>query len=379
METTHPRISSIRPLSHDFWLNMLTCTVAGAVVSIFFQKSYGSCGDYPQHFQACWWGVGIGAAVGLLFNFGNGQIPYAWRMRPVLTGLPRYFLAWTMLSYAVVKIIPTQFPDLLANLDSTFAELTPMRVAWTFFGYSEGYQMLLGWAEAVPALLLLFRRTSLLGAILMAPVLVNVVAVNIFFDVCVKLNSSIYLGISIFLIVIEFDRLWAFFIAEKAVPPPVRQPLFSTPKARRIARILNGLLVAGILGYTAFNGWEAWQYLQGQRIKTPVSGAWQVEKMERLQGQTWATVPTSDSLSLERVYFQGILGVFKGPVRRDRMMMEIDSARQELLVTFMTAHNERPQALTWQYQQPDSLRLTLTGKLWVDSVRLECVRRGELR
>lgn len=321
--------------------------------------------------------MATGAAIGLIYNALHGKIPHAYRLLPILKGFLRYYLAWVILSYAVVKIVPTQFPHLLANMDSTFAELTPMRVAWAFFGYSPGYQMLLGWGEAVPALLLLFHRTSTLGAFLMVPVLVQVLAVNVFFDVCVKLNSSIYLGIALALLATEARRLWAFFFSENAVPPPVRPAIFPNQKLRTAARVLEGLLVAGILVYTVFSGLETWKYLKTQDARTPVYGAWRIDKMEAWQDTAWAAVPAGDSLFLEKAFFQGQFGVLKGPLRRDRLTFDIDSVNQKLSVTLITPNNERPKKYPWQYSLSASSRLLLEGKLWEDSVRLECTLRED--
>ncbi len=379
MQHQPPHLSPIPLSARYFWLNPLACAATGAVISIFFQKSYGSCGDYPQHFHACWWGLGIGAAAGLALNFLHEKIPGAWRAQPLAIGFLRFFLAYIMLSYGVAKIVPTQFPHLLANLDNTFNELTPMRVAWTFFGYSKGYQMLMGWAETIPALLLFFRRTWLLGALLMATVLVNVVAVNFFFKVCVKLNSSIYLGIALFLLLTEFGRLRTFFFTENAVPPPVRRTLFQSPKTRRIARILNGLLVTVILGNAGYSALTGLEYLRQQESVTPVSGIWQVEKMERLRDGAWMEVPAADSLRLNRLYFQGIFGIFKGPARRDRTTIEVDSVQKEIRVTFITPRNERPVRHSWQYRQSDASHLHLSGRLWDDSIRIDCISRKEIK
>ena len=101
--------------------------------------------------------------------------------------------------------------------------------------------------------------------------------------------------------------------------------------------------------------------------------------MERLQDSTWMEVPTADSLRLERLYFQGIFGVFKGPARRDRTTIEVDSVQKEIRVTFMTARNERPVRRSWQYRQSDASHLHLSGRLWGDSIRIDCISRMEIK
>ncbi len=374
MQPSRPRLSSVRPFSRDFWLNLGTCMVAGAAISVLFQKMYPFCADFPFYFNGCLWGITGGAVVGLLLNSWHKKIPHAWRIQPMLIGFLRLFLAWIMLEYGGGKVIPLQFPQLTANMESTFLEMPPQRVAWTFFGYSNGYQMFLGWVETIPAFLLLFRRTYLFGAMLMVPVLVNVVAVNIFFDVCVKVNSSIYLCIAIFLLMNEHWRLVPVFFTGKAVPPVARTVLFENPKAHRLAGVLTGLLIVAILGLVAKHYWKGYHFNLTQYAKSPVYGVWLVNKMECLRDTAFVDVPPTDSLFIDRVYFQGNIGVFKGAGRWDRVRFQVDSAQQELNITFLQ-RDQPPLHHVWQYCRPDSLHLFLTGMFWEDSVQVECVLR----
>ena len=68
------------------------------------------------------------------------------------------------------------------------------------------YQMFLGWGELIPAVLLLFRRTTLIGALIMFVVMLNVFLINIFFDVCVKLNSGLYTVLALYILLQETPR-----------------------------------------------------------------------------------------------------------------------------------------------------------------------------
>src|SRR4051812_43069421 len=200
-------------------LRSLNCLMGfmliGAAFSVFFQKSPGGCGDYPQNFEVLYEGMGLSAGLAIVFLALYAKIPNAFAVQSLLITIIRYYLASIILSYGFAKVFTSQFPHLMANMDARFIELSPMRVAWSFFGYSRGYQIFLGWGEVIPAALLLFRRTTLLGALIMFVVMLNVFLVNIFFDVCVKLNSGIYTVLAKYLLLQEFNRLWNFFIVNK--------------------------------------------------------------------------------------------------------------------------------------------------------------------
>ncbi len=53
-------------------------------------------------------------------------------------------------------------------------------------GYSTPYNVFTGLVETVPAMLLFFRRTATLGALLLVAVLANVVMLNLCYDVPVE-------------------------------------------------------------------------------------------------------------------------------------------------------------------------------------------------
>jgi hypothetical protein len=70
-----------------------------------------------------------------------------------------------------------------AALDTRLTDLNDFETVWSFYGRYSSLQILLGLAELVPALLLLFRRTTFIGAVMMWPVVANVVLLNTYFEI----------------------------------------------------------------------------------------------------------------------------------------------------------------------------------------------------
>lgn len=137
-----------------------------------------------------------------------------------LSVIVRFYLALTMLSYGLVKVFKLQFPYPDVNrLKETFGEASPMGLAWTFLGYSKGYNYFMGFAELSGGLLLFFRRTTTLGAVITLSVAANIMAVNYCFDVPVKLLSSMLVVMSAFLVAGDLRRFVNFFILNKTVYP----------------------------------------------------------------------------------------------------------------------------------------------------------------
>jgi len=121
-------------------------------------------------------------------------------------GICRYALGLLMLPYAISKILKTQFVVLpIHTWTEPLEKLSGISMAWSFLGYSPWFQVLIGILELIPALLLLFRRTTLLGAILMLPMTLNVFLINEAFNLwdSTKMISLFFLALNIIIFIFE--------------------------------------------------------------------------------------------------------------------------------------------------------------------------------
>jgi hypothetical protein len=167
--------------------------------------------------------------------------------------LVRYVLGFYMLSYGFYKVFHLQMlSPYLTQLVQPFGDKSPMGLAWSFVGFSKGFSAFTGWGEVVGGVLLFFRKTTTLGAIILVAVLSNVVAINFFYDVPVKLFSSVLLLMDFFLLAPDVGRLWSVLYRNKPTSP--RQPEFSIKK-RRIKNFLLVLkiLIVGMMFYSTLN------------------------------------------------------------------------------------------------------------------------------
>ncbi|WP_177762008.1 hypothetical protein [Flavobacterium sp. I3-2] len=113
----------------------------------------------------------------------------------------RYFLSCMLLSYGFAKFGDGQFglPSLF-RLDQSVGEMSPMGILWTFMGSSPAYSAFAGICQATAGFLLLFRRTSVLGALMAFGVMINIVVLNFCYDVPVKIFSTNLALIALFII-----------------------------------------------------------------------------------------------------------------------------------------------------------------------------------
>jgi len=133
----------------------------------------------------------------------------------------RYALAFAMLGYGMDKVFALQFNWSMpgpGRLAEPLGNYSPFALLWTFMGYSTPYTIFTGVGEVIGGVLLFFRRTTTLGALIISGVMANVVALNFSYDVGVKIFSSLLLFLAMFLLVPDLRRLMDFFVLNRPTP-----------------------------------------------------------------------------------------------------------------------------------------------------------------
>lgn len=158
----------------------------------------------------------------------------------------RYVLGYAMLSYGFSKIFKSQFPDLRpGDLDKRLGEMAPMTLAWSFMGYSTPYTVFSGLAEVIGGVLVLWRRTATIGALVIVVVMTNVVMLNFCYDIPVKLFSARLLVIAVVIAAPSARRLIAAAMGRATPDLPARERMHPRwEHARQIARISMLVLFA---------------------------------------------------------------------------------------------------------------------------------------
>ncbi|MEL6558985.1 MAG: hypothetical protein AAFQ94_12425 [Bacteroidota bacterium] len=179
----------------------------------------------------------------------NYQKLYYW-----LTTAMRYYVGLMLINYGLSKVIQLQFPEPTFNrLLEAYGDSSPMGLAWTFLGFSEGYNMFMGIAEVLAGLLL-FRRSMTAGAIITVMTTMNVMAVNYFFDVPVKITSTHLVLISLFLLSKDLRKIVLFLLSSIPVKSvtPIKRPQFN--KVINIGMLVLKILIIGYaFGYGTYN------------------------------------------------------------------------------------------------------------------------------
>lgn len=188
----------------------------------------------------------IAAVASLAWTIGSKKPFSETKFYPFLFAMLRYFLALHLFIYGLAKIYKWQF--MLPEPNILYTRVGDMHrdiLYWTSMGTSRAYSIFMGAIEIIPALLLLFRRTALLGALISVMVLLNVVAVNFSFDITVKLHSTTLLLMALLILVPGRKRVAALWNTRPS--EPFSYPKFSFAGKQRWMLPLTKLAVIALL------------------------------------------------------------------------------------------------------------------------------------
>ncbi|WP_213807913.1 hypothetical protein [Granulicella sp. dw_53] len=232
----------------SYWLNLLVYQLAGVTTPPETTGAGDTFGAYIVELIV----LILSLAISIIWSIFDRQQAYYVRLYSWLRVLARYTLAYVLLSYAFAKVIPTQFIPLQnAQLTETYGESSPMGLLWKFMGFSMAYTIFAGCVELLPAFLLLFRRTALLGSILAFIVTSNIVMLNFCYDVPVKLYSINLLLLSAFLVLPDLSRLYHFFVLNRATQPSdLSEPELNHRTLRKTALICKYVMLVLFLTLT---------------------------------------------------------------------------------------------------------------------------------
>lgn len=130
------------------------------------------------------------------------------------------YLAVILMKYGFDKVFKAQFylpePNILL---SRFGNMDRDILFWSTMGTSRSYSIWSGGVELLAALLILVPRTRIMGLLVSAGVFMNILAINIGFDISVKLFSLILLLMTVYTLKDDWIPLFRFLVLKKEVKP----------------------------------------------------------------------------------------------------------------------------------------------------------------
>lgn len=276
--------------------------------------------------------------LGILFlgSILTSLMLYGIRKSSIIRNIPTwsrllsvYFLSLTLLKYGLNKVFKWQFylpePNILYT---TVGLLDKDILFWTSMGTSYGYNIFLGLLEVIPALLLLIRKTRLLGLLMALPVLIHVLAINFGFDISVKAFSSFLVLLCLWCLTPYGGYLWQVLIGTGNSQKPF--PHLVCTKQYRITGkvfIIGLIFLEALLPY-----WQSRNFNDDTALRPPLHGAY-----EYIEGKhQWPLV--SDRFPIKRAFIH----------RQGYFIVQDDSARTLDYKSVLSVVNNDIQLIDYQ-------------------------------
>ncbi len=296
----------------------------------------------------------------------DSGLRHAW-----LQGIIRYWLALEISTYGFAKILRTQFETPSYRLDMPVGELTGFGLTWYYFGYSYTLAVIIALFQIGGSILLLYRRTTLLGTMILLPVLTNIVLINLFYDISTGafFNSVVFTLGLVFLMLLDVDKLKRTFWDLVERLPPIT---LGHNWVKHGLRLLPIAVAFSIIFY----------FVQTNKSDNVLLGTWKVERFTRNGQVVPTTAWLTDTTAWNRVYFAGWQGVAFSPnpyrykpAESLRGSYEFDSLKNTLqMLVYRSDKSKTPDTVRAVFSQRSTKAMRLRGVWWGDTVDMQLAR-----
>jgi len=182
----------------------------------------------------------------------------------------RYRIGIGLIAFGFIKFFPNQMPfPSIANLNTAMGDYAPFKLYWQIIGVSWEYQSFLGFLEIAIGIMMFFRATTVLGAILTIGVLFNIAHANLGYDGAVHVYSSYFVLLALFLLIQYLPNIWKLFIKGERVKPQYYYLDLTSTKSKAAAYYM--LKGAFVFLFVVINGFGMYdRFFHTGRTKEPV-------------------------------------------------------------------------------------------------------------
>lgn len=339
-----------------FIKKLITCVIAGLVVGAFtFRQNITWLRE--------WVPVRAMSMLSLLCLVAAVIYAFIWQARKTnrpatlafWQGLIRYGVAFDLASFGWEKICHLQLVMPVSKLDLPYRSFSPSDLFWCFFSHSYLFGCIIAGFQIAGAMLLLFRRTRLVGVFVLLPVLANILLMDIFYQIgdSVVVHASIMMSGALYFLFIEFNRLKEFFLDTKDQLPALNPSKYFKIAIRLSIIYIPLLLIA----------------MHGKPDKYPqLTGKYEVKQLKMNQQMLYRASCADSILSV--VYFDirnGCVFEFNTPQRRWNGTYTIENNHLKVI---WRSPADKPVFRGIMSPADGSGTLTLTGVLGTDSVNI---------
>jgi len=160
----------------------------------------------------------------------------------------RYYIAYISFMYGIIKIYGLQMPfPTLTYMATPVGDLLPVKLSWLYIGYSAPYQIFSGILEFTVGALLLYKRTLTLGLFIGLGVYINVLMMNLGYNIPVKIFSAHLVLMILYLLARERERLASFFIFNRPAPQNMLYHFVPSKTMRIVLLAVKSIFIVAVM------------------------------------------------------------------------------------------------------------------------------------
>lgn len=329
----------------------------------------------------------IGAAFWSRSKYKNANYNelYYW-LRVVV----RYRLAIGIIGYGFIKFFPMQAPfPSISNLNTSYGDFTNWKLFSMSLGIVPGYESFLGAVEILAGLLLFFRKTATVGAVIILVFTGNVFISNLAYEGGEYVYALYLISFALFVLWFDALRIYNLIALERPTEPNGFKPYFNS-NLRAIRSAAKGFIVFFFVFFYGFKTYSGLRHNPYQLPKTKglpaAAGIYNVSEF-RINNKTlpytpadpirwkdvvfekWATISIRsnrpvliDSLNYERIFTndQDRNYELAGTGGRHYYAYQIDTTNHSLVLANKNFHY-KGERLKFNYSRPDTATVILKG------------------
>lgn len=318
-------------------------------------------------------------------NRNNYSTLYQW-----LRIIVRYRLAIGIIGYGFIKFFPMQAPfPSISNLNTSYGNYTDWKIFSMSLGIAPNYESFLGAVEIIAGLLLLFRKTATIGALIIVVFTGNVFMSNLAYEGGEHLYSIYLVTFALFILSFDAVRIYRLVSLEQPTEANKFKLHFTTRQntARLALKSLVIFFFVFLYGFKTYSGFlhDPYQFPHQSGI-AKASGLYNVSEF-RINHQVlpyspidsvrwkdvvfekWATISIRSNrrVIIDSVNYEELNEKDKdrnyessGTAERQYYSYTADTLNHTLLLENKNKHYKGDQ-LKFNYSRPDSTTMVLSG------------------
>jgi hypothetical protein len=181
----------------------------------------------------------------------------------------RFFASFLLLVYGFAKLNGSQFTILASELDKPMGQVSGFWLTWYYFGYSPIYGNFIALVQVLGAILLTFRKTTLLGTCILLPLTTNIILIDVFYSIDPGALTVAVLIEAALILILSFHKaelvelFWAKQNSAFPTKPSAKFNLYGKYAVRVVMIAIPAILTYWVANYN-------------NRLPTPIDGAWDI-------------------------------------------------------------------------------------------------------